>query len=400
MKKVFLIIFILCILTVPLSHVVSAQVLTREQTKLDERLHSTEKMASFAMPESIVIAPIEKINNYHINSIDWFKAIYYYMAGRLGLGDIQFHYVITSDGLVFQGIKNGVEQKGQLLNGPDNPIIIAYLSEINETDFSFESINPLSDLIIDLANKNAIPLSKVFIKRIKFSNIENTFTMTAQDMAGKFNLTIENIKRQLVNKYNPVKREYKIEVKEVNLSKQEVDPGADVKVSLKIRNIGEYSIFKGTDAEIIAQKKDNSVSLFYINGTWSSPSQVEIMTSGVLLRPGEEATYEFKLNVPLYFGEQTETFLLTDLNGNLYQDTEFNISIKINRINVTVVEILDTETGTLNVRDRASGYGNIITTVLPGQRFIEKQRTDTGWVLIDLGNGTTGWVSARYVKIV
>jgi hypothetical protein len=116
------------------------------------------------------------------------------------------------------------------------------------------------------------------------------------------------------------------------------------------------------------------------------------------LRPDEEATYEFRLNIPLYFGNQEENFVLINLEGTVYTGSDFTLSLEINRIEADVVEVLDTETGTLNVRDKASGFGNIVTTVLPGQRFIELERTSTGWVKIDLEGDEFGWVSARYVK--
>ena len=84
--------------------------------------------------------------------------------------------------------------------------------------------------------------------------------------------------------------------------------------------------------------------------------------------------------------------------GNPYNNTEFDLNLQVARLDSEVIEILDTETGTLNVRAEASGFSQVISRVNPGQRFIVLERSGSGWVKIDLGNNTSGWVSQQYTK--
>ncbi len=63
------------------------------------------------------------------------------------------------------------------------------------------------------------------------------------------------------------------------------------------------------------------------------------------------------------------------------------------------LQILDTETGFLNVRDEPGLGGKIITTVQPGQEF-GYTKEQNGWYNIVLNNGQSGWVFGRYVKVL
>jgi hypothetical protein len=177
-----------------------------------------------------------------------------------------------------------------------------------------------------------------------------------------------------------------------------VKPGNEVIVPISISNESSFSLAKGASQEFFVSKVGEGSSLFFLDGVWVSPTQIEVMKQGEYLRAGETGTYEIKLNIPLYFGVQSEEFQLIDSNGNVYPNTNFKIELTVGRVDGNVVEILDTETGALNVRDKPSGFSNVINSVLPGQRFIELDRTNQGWVQIQLSQSESGWVSAQYVK--
>lgn len=52
----------------------------------------------------------------------------------------------------------------------------------------------------------------------------------------------------------------------------------------------------------------------------------------------------------------------------------------------------------LNVRSAPRIANNITAQIYLGQRFVALSTSDDGrWILLDLGNGTTGWVSAAFV---
>lgn len=61
------------------------------------------------------------------------------------------------------------------------------------------------------------------------------------------------------------------------------------------------------------------------------------------------------------------------------------------------LEILPTETGNLNVRDSISG--NVISSVTPGT-VLEYTEFDSGWYKVILEDGTIGWISGVYAKVL
>jgi hypothetical protein len=63
----------------------------------------------------------------------------------------------------------------------------------------------------------------------------------------------------------------------------------------------------------------------------------------------------------------------------------------------TIVTIKETETGWLRVRTSADANSAEVARVNPGEKYnLISEVTD--WYQIDLGNGKTGWVSAKYAE--
>ncbi len=63
------------------------------------------------------------------------------------------------------------------------------------------------------------------------------------------------------------------------------------------------------------------------------------------------------------------------------------------------VEILDTPTGWLNVREqpRTGNDDEIITKINPGEKYVLLDE-ESGWIQITLSDGTEGWISGRYAE--
>lgn len=67
---------------------------------------------------------------------------------------------------------------------------------------------------------------------------------------------------------------------------------------------------------------------------------------------------------------------------------------------VQVVEILDTPTGTLNVRKGPGTNFAKITQIQPGEAFILISTDEkSGWYEIKLADGSTGWVTGQYAAV-
>jgi len=62
-----------------------------------------------------------------------------------------------------------------------------------------------------------------------------------------------------------------------------------------------------------------------------------------------------------------------------------------------LIEILDTETGYLNVRECPSSGCAEVGKVVPGDVLIKKAYQD-GWYKIEMDSGDLGWVYGRYAK--
>lgn len=64
------------------------------------------------------------------------------------------------------------------------------------------------------------------------------------------------------------------------------------------------------------------------------------------------------------------------------------------------VEILDTPTGWLKVREDATVTSNELAKVNPGDRFSYRESSATGWYEIEYTSGKWGFVSSQYAKLV
>lgn len=63
------------------------------------------------------------------------------------------------------------------------------------------------------------------------------------------------------------------------------------------------------------------------------------------------------------------------------------------------ITILSTPTGWLRVRSKPGTSGEEIAKVNTGETYTYTEQLDTGWTLIELSDGSTGYVASRYVKV-
>jgi uncharacterized protein YgiM (DUF1202 family) len=139
-------------------------------------------------------------------------------------------------------------------------------------------------------------------------------------------------------------------------------------------------------------------SKFFLNGIWSSLSQVPVMDDATYLKAGETKTFQVRLAVPLYFGAVSERFYLTDTLGKKYPNSDFTVSLTINHPPQRVVEIVNTLQ--LNVHSNPLYSASTTNRVTLGQRFIVLQDNKEGWLQLDLGGGKVGWIVTMYTKTV
>jgi len=372
----------------------SRDVLKLEQPNFEE--------IEFSPAKNIVITPILSPAGSFINPEEWVKGIHYYSTVRLGYPDVPFHYVVFDDGRVIKTSSSGDEMKVDIENLGDDYIIVGYLAETGSTNFSNRGVKSLQELTSQLANLHGIKSNNIISKSLRYKLNQDTkiVQIEARDIVSGWTQSMKDITAYVDANYNPSQKKYNVEILAVKLPQAQVTPGETVIVEISLKNNSDFSIYADDESALILSKEDRSLSKFYLNGSWASQSQVYIMQEGEILKPRQEMTYQVKFNVPLYFGKQSESFVLQNAYGSRLSDVDVKVELDVASIDKTVVEILETGTGFLNVRDRDSGNASVITKVSPGERYILKTRGQFGYVEILLGDGQSGWVSQNYVRVV
>ncbi len=399
MKKYILIIGILQLILVSILQAISINdtnnIFANNLVRVDE--------IKYQQPDSILIAPIFIPDGVAKNSsLDRMKGLFYYMNVRLGFVDMPFHYVVFPDGKIYKTSNQSDEEHINLNDSNSSSVIVAYLANSKDRDFSDKAKESIRDITLDIANRNSINSENIDIKNLRVVlNLETkTSKLETREIAGGWLDTFLAVKKYVKANYSPIKKSYKIEVLDIKMPTNPVSPQDVVIIEIKLKNIGENTIYGNSDSALLLSKEDGKLSKFYINSIWSSRSQVALMSEEDILMPNKEATYQVKLKVPLFFGQQSENFVIKTANGDLIPGTDVVISLNVKNIEEPVVEILPTEIGYLNVRSADSGRSDIIGRVTPGERFIEKQRGINGYVQIQFSDDKLGWVSNKYVKRV
>lgn len=364
---------------------------------------TTREDVNFNLQSRIVVVPIySQSNDLKVTSEEFYRGLYYYTVEILGFNDIPFHYVISEDGRVFKGNEGGDERKIRIDGIGDDVIIIGYITNKSAARFTRDAEPKLTELLIEVASRNSIKPENIFIDGIQFVRNQEAriVTIEQKDIFGNWKTSLDKIVAEVSTKYTPKPKSYKAEVSSIRASVDSVNAGEQVLVAITIKNNGENGLYAGTASEIMIQKTDGNLSKFFLNNSWLSTTQAGIMTGTETLRPLQEDTFEFAVKAPLYNGIVTETFELRTIEGEKIDAPNFELALNITSTGKQIIEINPTQTNTLNVREIASGAANIITQVSPGQRFFVEEDAGNGWLRIDLGDGTTGWVAVQFVSFV
>jgi hypothetical protein len=381
--------------------------LTLPQTANAKQIEVTDKLIvktndSLNQPEKVLVVPIFAPNSdFNATSDEWYKGLLYYSIERLGFSDIPFHYVVTELGDVYVGNEGGEETKLPISNN-NNLILIGYLAQRSDNEINPRAYKGLGELILNIANRNAIKFDQVKAASISFRKSEERKTVTMQtgETFGLWNTSLGNVIKQVQNQYAPVSKNYAFEISNVKLPTTSVKLGDSPVVSIDVKNTSSTAIFQGSNSELYAVTRNNTKSKFFVNNLWAGPAEALIMDEGVAIRPGETKTLSFKLNVPLYFGEQSEQFVLKNGFGTVFNNTAFQVKLNVERPANKVVEILPTEIAYLRVRENQSTNSREIARLSAGERYIVLEDAQNGWLKLDIGGGKQGWVSRQYTKAV
>jgi hypothetical protein len=252
--------------------------------------------------------------------------------------------------------------------------------------------------LIQIANENAIPADKIDVAALvlRIDREQQQATLTQEEIFGSWVLSQGDFRETVDANYNPIEKQYQIELVNYDNPSNTVQVGAELVLDFTIRNTGRYTIFAESDSELLLTRENGDSSNFFLNGQWVSTTQTSLMSSGDVLLPGEEGTFEARINVPLLPGNYSEEFSIQTAAGQRLTRENIEISLNISRGDLRLLEILDTETGTLNVRSNPGVGGDLVGRVSPGERYQWIEESN-GWYKINLDDGD-GWVSGRYAR--
>ena len=353
------------------------------------------------LPSKVIIAPIFMPTQVRLTEASWIKGIYYYTVERLGYPTLPYHYLIDSDGNVFDS-KSSDDRVLNIKDVNENTIVIGYLTQANATSFTEDTKSALGDLIIDVVNRNGVKLEDVSVSGLRFTKqvSNNNVFLEKTDIFGLWSNSLNSIKDSIKDRYSPKQREYNIAVNSTSILKTDVVAAEETDGTIKITNKGPTNIYIGDSTYLVVEKSDGSNSKFYLNNVWVSQSQFPAVNELQTFKVDQTIDIPFKVKAPLYIGEQVEDFKIKLVgNGNLNSDS-FQIKLNVQRGDKKIIQIRETETNFLRVRSEPSTAAEEIGRVDSGGRYIVLEENEDGFYKIDLGGGSSGWVAAWLVDVV
>lgn len=300
-----------------------------------------------------------------------------------------------------RGTRGGEERKISIDGLGDDYVVIGYLAGKSDNAFDPRAADSLSELILNIANRQAISLDNVSVGTVYYQkdDTQQSIMIKQQQLYGLWNTSLSSVVAEVRKSYAPVPKQYQVEVIALELPTTEVKPGESVVGSITVKNIGETGIYPDTISELIGSFKGGAVSKFYLPEFWASTSQFNLLSEDGSLLPGAERKFDFRMNVPLYFGSQVEEFELKTMGGQKVSGGDFAVTLNVGRPEgVTVVEVGTTETGWLRVRATASSAAAEIARISTGERYYQIGDAGNGWVQLRLNDGREGWVSRSYLR--
>ncbi len=392
--------FFLCASFLLVQTAIAYSPILRTAVPLDEKL-SEQKSNTYLWPKTIAVTKISPEKGVSFGeSSEWYQGFYYYCITKLGFTDVPFNYVVTWDGSVYVG-KGGGKDVVPLVSaektvGISRPIIIAYFDNNREIPSSSEIA--LNQLITALQREYGISKSAIYAVDSKLVKGKDQFKLSSLALtmtsSNAWNSFVGGLGSSSLSRLNRV---YNGKVEQVTYESS-VEGGKHFMVKVKIKNLGDHPWYNSgaTSVYLSTSNPRSHKSPFFVSDKWASFARVVEPTKEWIL-PNEIADFEFEIATPLIPGNYKETFELLELPGNWIPGTQFEVKFSVKKGAYSLVKILSTNTGYLNVRDCPATDCKELGKVVPGDILISLGKQDA-WYHVRLDNGKTGWVFARYVK--
>lgn len=157
-------------------------------------------------------------------------------------------------------------------------------------------------------------------------------------------------------------------------------------LALEFVNIGN-AVWRQGEVRLMVEPGERA-SEFYTANDWLSTSEVAAPEKSTVL-PGETSRFTFTITAPPYPDKFTEQLRLLDQTVEL--------KLKVEGEAGTVVQITDTPTGFLNVREGPGTSHTLKGVVYPGEKYLVLEEAPS-WYKLRLRDGSEGWVIGTYVR--
>jgi hypothetical protein len=403
--------FFLLLLTVLIPSPVYAQeeVNTREKLQFDENL-ADQRETDYMEPDKILITQIStEADNLSYDSEVWVKSLYYYMITRQGFADIPYNYLIDREGKVYQG-RNGYSGVVPELSESEGAVLIGYLS--NGSDLPMSAENTLTNLVeeiikdykIERKDVEAVELeivggvqaidgeveqdTEVSFAKFEYRTVSNVFSANLTKALAKVNFEIE---RPKINTFGEV----------VDLQYQEsVRIGESFPVKLKLQNVSDDLWFTNREY-IYLSTDDNGESPYFINGEWDSATKPLHVEDETVL-PGESIELTFDMDsgyLPTENDEKVDesfVFWYGDSENEIH-GTQFTISFKVEKGDKRIIQITDTGSDWINIRECPSRNCEVLKRFDVGG-YVEVIEDRSSWFKVKYDREKVGWIVSSYYR--
>lgn len=378
-------------------------IIEREEISFDENL-SDQQHNEYRPVETIAIARITAPNEVQFGDSDsWMTGLYYYSITKLGFADIPFNYVVTWRGKIYEGKGGGADVAPIIATGVEDElgkvVLIAYFD--NNQDVSNSGKDAMRDLVSELLSWYDLDRAAVIPVDIQFAAREEEVQLSSlvlnQSGDAFWNAHVAQVRTTapIMGVEDVTELSGTVEDVSSNLT---VEAGQNFVVTATIENTGTVPWYNSGEHKVLvatSDPRDHDSELYY-SDSWASFNRVVGSDEDWVL-PGETGTFAFEVKTPLVPGEYGDSFELLMLPSRWISGTQFDFTFTVEQGDFQLVEVKDTETGYLNVRDCPSTGCAEVGKVVPGEVLILRGQ-EGNWYKIEMDDGEEGWVYAKYVK--
>lgn len=401
-KFISAILFLLLILSLIFFHSISfaeAKIKTRSDWRADEELTNIENEKFSNIEKIYVVGLTSKDKEVRINTDYWVKGLFYFFNTKTRFSDIPFNYLVGWDGQIFEGRPAKRDLIAPIYG--QNALLIGYLSNYENAETTKLGQDALAELLIKLSNENNVSPSNIIASDWKITPTDNLQNSNIEvfDSANSVLMknTVAEIIPEIQNNFSPQKQNLSAEIVEINYPSAMSINNA-YSATIKVKNTGDTNWYKDSYSEITIATENRQGSGFNVPDEWISSSQAKVMEPAIV-KPQEEVELVLNILAPFAIGEYSEKFVLKTVGGDVVDGTNFEIKVNIDTAGQKIAQVKETPTGYLNVRNAPRPSGQLITQILPGEKFIVLE-SQSSWCKIKLRDGQEGWAAGQYLRIL